>query len=51
MQSSIHRSADATLDYAGRFIMFNGSAGYSNMQVYKTTSDYPQSLRRKRYYG
>lgn len=33
MQSSIHRSADATLDYAGRFIMFNGSAGYSNMQV------------------
>ncbi|EFX72600.1 hypothetical protein DAPPUDRAFT_308200 [Daphnia pulex] len=31
--SSIHRSADATLDYAGRFITFNGSAGYTNMQA------------------
>jgi hypothetical protein len=48
MQSSIHRSADATLDYAGRFIMFNGSAGYSNMQVKQKD---PQSLRRKCYYS
>lgn len=31
--SSIHRSADATLDYGGRYITFNGSAGYSNMQA------------------
>ncbi|KAI9554429.1 hypothetical protein GHT06_019701 [Daphnia sinensis] len=31
--SSIHRSGDATLDYGGRYITFNGSAGYSNMQA------------------
>jgi hypothetical protein len=40
MQSSIHRSADATLDYAGRFITFNGSAGYTNMQVKLKYSPY-----------
>jgi hypothetical protein len=40
MQSSIHRSADATLDYAGRFITFNGSAGYTNMQVKLKSSPY-----------
>lgn len=45
LQSSIHRSADATLDYAGRFITFNGSAGYSNMQVNRLVFVLLQSCR------